>query len=138
MEEDGTPLLYWERKWSPICGHNFKDDNNGATTFCNKLGYRSGTVKWVGRKYPVASVRIGRCKTGEDLTRCTNGGNYLHHMNYRYCYPQDSISISITCAQLEKAYSSCNTGKFIENLGNHYRRNDILTVLYIILSYRYW
>ena len=120
LEEDGTPLLYWEQKWSPICGHNFNDDNNGATAFCNKLGYGSGKAKWVGSKYPVASVRIGRCKPGEELTSCTYGGNYLHKLNYRYCHPQESISISITCTQLTSAFSSCNTGKFVLKLATHY------------------
>ena len=111
LEEDGTPLLFFDQKWSPICGHNFWDGNDGATTFCNKLGYRSGTVSRKNNKYSVASLRIGGCRPGEELTGCSRGGNYLYHdrLQYRYCFPHDSVAIIINCNQQADTYSSCNT-----------------------------
>ena len=114
LEADGTPLIFFDQKWSPICSHNFKDDNNGATSFCKKLGYASGTVTNKNGKYPVASLRIGRCRPGEELTDCTYGGNKLHDdddIHERYCYPQQTVSISIACDQQTEKNSSCNAGK---------------------------
>ena len=111
LEEDGTPLFFWDRKWSPICGWSFWDDNVGATTFCNKLGYKSGTVNKVQNRYPVASVRIGKCGDGDELTACTAGGNFLYSQNDKYCYPQDAYSITIACNEQANGNSSCNMGK---------------------------
>ena len=114
LEADGTPLLFFDQKWSPICRHSFQDDNNGATKFCNKLGYASGTVTNKNGKYPVAGLRIGRCRPGEELTDCTWGGNKLHDdddIHERYCYPQQTVSISIACDQQAEKNSSCNAGK---------------------------
>ena len=121
LEEDGTPLLFFDQKWSPICGHSFWDDNHGATSFCKQLGYESGTVTRKNGKYPVASLRIGRCRTGEQLTVCTHGGNYLNHdrLQHRYCYPQETVSISIACDQQAENNSTCNAGKstqFVDKL----------------------
>ena len=121
LEEDGTPLLFFDQKWSPICGHSFWDDNHGATSFCKQLGYESGTVTRKNGKYPVASLRIGRCRAGEELTACTHGGNYLNHdrLQHRYCYPQETVSISIACDQQAENNSTCNAGKstqFVDKL----------------------
>ena len=115
LEEDGTPLLYYDHKWSPICGHSFRDDNNGATTFCKKLGYGSGKVTRINGRYPVANLRIGKCRAGQELISCTAGGNYLNYniLEYRYCTPTESASISITCDQKGDSYSSCNLRKFL-------------------------
>ena len=117
LEEDGTPLLYYDHKWSPICGKDFRNDHNGATTFCKKLGYGSGKVKDIRQRYPVANLRIGRCRAGEELISCTAGGNYLNYniLEVRYCTPTESASISITCDQSRKgeSYSSCNLRKFL-------------------------
>ena len=81
---------------------------------CNKLGYESGTVNKVQTRYPVASVRIGRCGDGDELTACTAGGNFLYSQNDKYCYPQDAVSITITCNERQftaNGNSSCNMGK---------------------------
>ena len=114
LEEDGTPLLFYDHKWSPICGHDFTNDNNGATTFCKKLGYGSGKATRINGRYPVANLRIGKCGAGQELISCTAGGNYLNYniLEYRYCIPTESASISIACDQKADSYSSCNPRKF--------------------------
>ena len=109
LEEDGTPLVFWNRKWSPICGHGFWDNDNGATAFCNKLGYKSGTVNRIESSYSIARLRIGRCHTSEDLAACNRRTN----QDNKYCHPQDTAAISITCGQQGDKYSSCELGIFI-------------------------
>ena len=117
LEEDGTPLLFYDHKWSPICGHSCWDNTIGATTFCNKLGYGSGKVTRIYGKYPVANLRIGKCGTGQELTSCTAGANYLNYniLEHRYCLPTESASISITCDQKADSYSSCNPSTYFKN-----------------------
>ena len=34
LEADGTPLIFWDKVWSPICGHYFWDNQYGAKKFC--------------------------------------------------------------------------------------------------------
>ena len=112
LQDDGTPLFFWDHKWSPICGVSFWDDNVGATAFCNKLGYQSGTVNKIQGHYSVAHLRIGRCREGEPLSECSAGGNYLRNDRERYCNPGQAASITIECDQQRDTYSSCNTSKY--------------------------
>ena len=37
LEDDGTPLFFWNDKLSPICGKWFWNNQIGATLFCQKL-----------------------------------------------------------------------------------------------------
>ena len=103
--------MFWERKWSPICGYSFWDDNAGATSFCNKLGYRAGTVNKIQGSYSISHLRVGKCREGEELAECSAGGNYLENDVERYCHPGQTASLAIECDQQTETYSSCNISK---------------------------
>ena len=74
---DGTPTIFWDSQWLPICAHYFWDNDVGAQLFCQKLGFESGYVNRSnsGGNYPVDSFRIGLCKENNDLLRCNGGCN---------------------------------------------------------------
>ena len=104
LEKDGTPMLFWKEKWSPICGHYFWDNQHGANTFCKKLGYLSGKQERANRankKYGEESIQIGRCNKDVDLTECTK--------KKTYCGAKDKVAIRITCADptSDTVSSSC-------------------------------
>ena len=95
-------------QWSPICGHCFWDNKHGATAFCEKLGYLSGTLQATRQKYPTDSIIVGKCKEGEKLTACTGGCNTYETGNgYVLCAQSQSVSVSITCAGHGDVISSC-------------------------------
>ena len=73
LESDGTPKLFWDNKWVPICGHFFWDNNNGAKSICNRNGYSDGVVVKTNSAYSEDSIRLGRCNSGEDLQSCSSG-----------------------------------------------------------------
>ena len=68
------PWVVFQGSWYPICGHYFWDNNNGATTFCQKLGFGSGVMHRQRDAYSKDSMPIGKCLAGQDLTSCTSGG----------------------------------------------------------------
>ena len=73
---EGQPFVFWDKQWVPLCGHFFWDNDDGATLFCKKLGYNSGTViPQSGQKYSVDSFRIGVCKEGDSWLSCSGGRN---------------------------------------------------------------
>ena len=92
-------------KWFPICGHWFWDDNNGATAFCRKLGYPSGTVARTFHSYDENSLKVGGCLPGEDLSDCSGGGN--EYRTTYSCKPGNKEAVSITCSGQADRYSSC-------------------------------
>ena len=77
LTNDETPFIFWDSKWFPICGHYFWDNNNGASLFCNKLGYNNGTVhrNENGEKYEVDSFRVGFCYKEDKWKNCKGGCN---------------------------------------------------------------
>ena len=84
---DGTPLYYKEGMFRPICGHGFRNNNNGVILFCKKLGYTTGTVKAVQSSSKVFGVGIGECLNHHtDLSECS-GKSYI---------VQDCGAVSIT------------------------------------------
>ena len=93
-------------KWFPICGHWFWDDNNGATAFCVKLGYPSGTAVRTFLGYNEESLKVGGCLPGENLTACTGGGN--EYSTGGSCAPGHIAGVSITCSGQTDRYSSCD------------------------------
>ena len=109
LENDGSPFIFLDDKWSPICGHWFWDNNNGAKAFCKKLGYPSGTLQKIRRRYSKDALRVGRCREGEDLMACTWGCNeYETGVGCASCSKSDAQSISITCTdQTDIVASSC-------------------------------
>ena len=73
LEEDGTPMFFWDEEWWPIVGHFFWDNQNGAKTFCKKLGLSGGKLERTKEKYSEKSIIIGNCKKDQDLIDCTPG-----------------------------------------------------------------
>merc|ERR1711881_521945 len=102
LEKDGTPMLFWKEKWSPICGHYFWDNQHGANTFCKKLGSPSGKQERASAKYGEESIQIGRCNKDVDLTECTKKKSY--------CHAGDKVAIRITCEGLKSDTVSSSCG----------------------------
>ena len=113
LAQNGTPFLFWNGKWYPICGHWFWDNDHGATAFCTKLGYESGRVNVRNERmagtYGVPAIHVGKCRAGEELTACTGTRN---HYDSRNCNAGDNIRITITCNRQIETYSSCTSIKF--------------------------
>ena len=65
LEEDGTPLVFWDSQWIPICGHYFWDNQHGAELFCRKMGFESGLFsgRGSGQKYEGDSLENVRMVT---------------------------------------------------------------------------
>ena len=59
------PEIYWNGKWTPICGHFFWDNDNGAKLFCQKLGLVNGKIKGKGSKLTDDAIRIGKCSDSD-------------------------------------------------------------------------
>ena len=111
LETDGSPFLFSNNKWSPICGHYFWNNNDGATAFCKKLGYPSGTLEIIRQTYSEDSIRVGECRAGEDLMACTGGCNEYETGNgCAKCTQNQGVSVSIACADQGDIYSSCEQG----------------------------
>ena len=115
---DGIPYLFWGGKWSPICGHWFWDNQEGAKAFCRELGYPDGKLQrplFIEKVYEIDAIEVGRCGRNEDIDSCTAGHNY--YRNTPDCKAGSRTKITITCSGLfpgsEKA--SC-TGKTILNI----------------------
>ena len=45
LNDKNIAEIYHNEKWIPICAHWFWNDNNGATLFCQQLGYEIGIIK---------------------------------------------------------------------------------------------
>ena len=77
LTDDSQPYIYWNNKWSPICGHYFWDNNIGADKFCRKIGHQTGVIfDKQGYHYPADALRVGKCRE-EDVwdEGCTDGQN---------------------------------------------------------------
>ena len=79
LNKDGTPLIFWDNLWSPLCGHYFWDNQYGAEKCCQKLGYPSGMHfgKPIQKTYPVDSFSVGTCLSEDKWPCCTGGENYF-------------------------------------------------------------
>ena len=108
LKKDGTPFLFWNDKWSPICGHWFWNNQNGALAFCKKLGYPSGILSRTKKTYDEDAIRIGKCRNGEELTACSEGCNeYKTGKGCANCAIGEKVGVSITCAGEIERYASC-------------------------------
>lgn len=75
MDLDGIPYLFWDGKLSPICGHNFWDNQNGAKAFCQELGFNGGKFHRQSGRYSEDAFEVGKCRSGETIDSCTGGFN---------------------------------------------------------------
>ena len=71
-------------------------------------------MKKIKQKYSVDSIRVGKCRAGEDLLACTGGCNEYETGNgCARCAQNQRVSISITCdgqGDLTDEVSSCGKG----------------------------
>ena len=128
MTDDGTPFVFWNSQWYPICGHYFWDSNVGASLICQKFGYQSGRVfRKPEEKYSVDSFKIGRCNPGDKWENCTGAcndyriGGYCGNENKfdvsngndgAKCMANHGPKITIECLGKQgKATTSCHGGK---------------------------
>jgi len=97
LAADGTPYLFWDDKWFPICGHYFWNDNHGVDAFCRELGFTTGSRKISNANYGEDAIKVGACRAGEDIRSCTREQNF-----YRVdsdCKPgTGNNAFTITCA----------------------------------------
>ena len=77
MQEEKYPEIWFNNKWSPICGHYFWENDYGATLFCQKLNsiYTFGKYKKRWDK-PLASngIRVGACASQDNSLMSFTGG----------------------------------------------------------------
>jgi len=72
------PQVCRDGKYFDICGHYFWGNDNGATTFCKKLGFNSGIRDLPNSRKrhdgeTAEAVWVGECDVGEELNQCTLG-----------------------------------------------------------------
>ena len=102
-------MIFFNNTWSPICGHHFWNDDNGATKFCEKLGcYFGGNVApYLGNytdhdgniSYDDDALLIGRCHKGDvDFKK----GDFSDA-----CRARQPVRINITCHCTCTKDSSC-------------------------------
>ena len=79
LTNDNFAEIYNNGKWVPICGHNFWDNNVGATLFCQQLGYQTGILEQESkaRKIPLPAdgFAIGFCNSNDIWPQCTGKCN---------------------------------------------------------------
>ena len=94
-----VPEVLFEGKYHPICGHFFWDNNASATAVCNLLGFNNGKMTITRAKYNVDAMPVGRCKTGEELTKCTGGGNAWGNFTGidGRCKKGKEVGVTVTC-----------------------------------------
>ena len=103
MFNDEVPEFFWHTEWYPICGHWFWNNQNGARSFCQKLGYTNGreSGRGLGYKYAKDAIRIGACRTGEHLESCNGGCNDKGVGNGKCakCAAGEGVKVIVTCKE---------------------------------------
>ena len=79
LKNKKIPEIWFKGKWSPICGHNFWENNYGASLFCQKLNtsYTSGKVirRFFKNFCQSDGIRVGGCtRLDNSLSSCTYPG----------------------------------------------------------------
>ena len=106
LETDGTPYVFWYNQWTPICGHYFWNNQEGAKLFCRKMGYKSGSLSGhgSGQKYATDSFRIGECNSNDMWENC-RGGHNDYQIGGRFnqgtakCDRYQEVKITIWCGE---------------------------------------
>ena len=92
-----VPEVRFGQDWYPICGHQFWNNNNGASTICKALGFSSGTLQR-GQPYDLDSMEVGLCNPGQPLDACTGGGNrWGPPSTSGWCRKGQDAGITVTC-----------------------------------------
>eukprot|EP00937_MAST-01D_sp_MAST-1D-sp2_P000414 g414.t1 len=103
--EEFQPEVQYNGEWYPICGHYFWDDNIGATTVCQALGFPAGTMRRTRATFTKDSMPVGRCRAGEALDSCTFGGNAWGNFAYHggWCRAGHGIGVAVKCTGAQGA-----------------------------------
>ena len=118
LEEDGTPLVFWDSQWIPICGHYFWDNQNGAELFCRQMGFESGLLsrRGSGKKYEGDSFRIGKCEDGDTWESCSGGcndyqrGGSCNNNAKAKCDKGQAVKFTIKCSGGDDLKTSTRSG----------------------------
>ena len=104
------PEIFSNKKFHPICGPFFWNNNFGATTFCQKLGFKAGEARKKEKKmFSRNAMPIGTCNPGEKLDSCTGGGNGWVGTGLAYPHRTGCRPVSDQC-QVPYLRSPCHTG----------------------------
>jgi hypothetical protein len=105
------PQVFSKGKWYGICGHYFWNNNNGANSFCKKLGYNGGTLYKARKKLSYDAMMVGDCRANEPIGSCTGGGtNHWGNPNGlsgRCKAYKEGVGVTITCSGGSGTSSSC-------------------------------
>ena len=114
LTEEKTPEVLWNRKWTPICGHFFWDNQYGPNLFCKKLDSKFIYGKFTKRLDKLIerdSIWIGNCGSGDDWLSCTGGCNNLEIggecPGVGSCSVGGASSIEIECQSYSKFVINC-------------------------------
>ena len=112
LEEDGTPIVFWNNQWMPICGHYFWNNQIGAKLFCKKMGFQSGRFsgRGSGEFYGGNSFRIGQCEQGDTWGSCSGGCN--DYQRGGSC--SDNVNATCDDSQAVKITINCSGGNNVE------------------------
>ena len=109
LGSDGIPYVFWSGDWSPICGHWFWNNQNGAKSFCQKLGFADGSFNKENSEYCEDAIEIGACRPGEMINSCTGGSNEYKKTSWCQTGGGNAVKITISCIghTQDSAQSSC-------------------------------
>ena len=100
LDEDGIPYLFWDDVWSPICGHYFWNNQDGAKAFCKKLGFTGGVISEKNIQYKEDAIQVGKCNSGETIDSCKAQKNLYTNTESceaGYLYDGKHIGLTISC-----------------------------------------
>ena len=141
LNTDGTPEFFWNAKFYPICGHWFWDNEYGANSFCQKIGYKSGTIEETEKIYAEDAIRIGKCHAGEQLELCSGGCNDKGIGNgCAECAAGESVGFTIKCDGYSQEHSiTCrgNKNKPVRLSEPRHINNIIVYLCYFFKMYIY-
>ena len=99
LDADNIPHLFYGGKWSPICGHYFWNNQDGAKAFCQELGYTNGRLseydEYGEGKYDQDAIEVGQCRSGESINSCTSSNN--KYKKTGWCKKGKEVKITISC-----------------------------------------
>ena len=106
LGEKGKPQVYFNKKWNPICGHFFWDDEIGARKFCNEMGYSKGSIneKKKGGDAERDHFKIGKCLEADEFPFCKGGCNEMEvggkckEDESKKCDKGNSVKFYVTCS----------------------------------------
>ena len=105
------PEIDYEGHYYPICGLDFWDNDEGASTLCRLAGYRhGGIVIRTNATYVKDAMPIGKCYPGEDGDSCSAGGNAYGDFSYREgaCAAGQPVGVEVVCTkQVKKGCTKC-------------------------------